>query len=75
MARLFVQLCRNKSKLNEDELKVMILLNKIFNRDDPNIFFNGSRLAMDDENKYLGIYIDWGCPYFDEMDEKLKFEI
>lgn len=62
--KLFIGLCQSKLKLNIDKTKVMILTNRDFKKNDINIYINGSRLQIEDEIKYLGVYID----------NKLKFD-
>lgn len=64
LERLYLRLCQNKLKLNVDKTKVMIITNKIFNKDEVNIFINGSQLTIENEIKYLGVHID----------NKLKFD-
>lgn len=64
LSRLFEKLCQNKLKLNVDKTKVMILTNKKIDRNNVNIFINGSKLTIESEIKYLGIVID----------DKLKFD-
>lgn len=64
LSRLFNKLCQNKLKLNVDKTKVMIISNKKIDRNNVNIFINGSRLEIENEIKYLGIIID----------DKLRFD-
>ena len=58
LSNLFVGLCQNKLKLNVNKTKVMILSNKNFKKTDVNIYINGTRLTIEDEIKYLGVYLD-----------------
>lgn len=60
---LYNKICQNKLKLNVDKTKVMIISNKQFDRNNVNIYINGSRLEIENEIKYLGVILD----------DKLKF--
>lgn len=53
LRNLFDKLCQHKLKLNVNKTKVMIISNRSIDRDNINIFMNGSRLEIESQIKYL----------------------
>lgn len=55
---LFRKLCQNKLRLNVNKTKVMIISNKKTDKNNVNIYINGTRLEIEKEIKYLGVLIN-----------------
>lgn len=69
---LFNKLCQNKLKLNKDKTKVVIVTNKNINKDDVNIYIDGSKLQIENEIKYLGVILDSKLQFDENTDYLCK---
>lgn len=55
---LFNKVCQNKLKLNVEKTKVMVITNKLINKNEVRIFINDNKLSIVSEMKYLGVIIE-----------------
>lgn len=69
---LYDKLCQYKLKLNVEKTKVVVITNKKIEKNNINIFMNGTRLDIESEIKYLGVIIDNELKFDKNIDHVCK---